>query len=361
MVEWLAGNRIIGTTAERPNFGLPSGSVGGWVEVGRTTLGSAGSTITVSSLADKRYYMVLVNSIATGATPQGALRLGNTTAATSSYSGRYSRNGAADATNLNAASMTFEGYSGGTTPNVLGTAYISNLSSKEKLLITNTVRAGATGAATAPDRQENATKWAYTSNPLDLVQLYNTNTSTFASGSEIVVLGWDPADSHTTNFWEELSSTSLSGSAGFLNSSQFTAKKYIWFQAYLKNSGSIQLEMKFGHGGTITTGTDYASRLSINGGTDNTLRVSKNSIQTEHPTSSPIFVNGFIVNNASNEKLCIMHEVIQNTATAGYAPERVEFVGKWADTTNQIDIIQMTDSGSGSFADGSTLKVWGSD
>ena len=36
MVEWLAGNRIRGTTAERPNFGLPSGSVGGWVELGRT-------------------------------------------------------------------------------------------------------------------------------------------------------------------------------------------------------------------------------------------------------------------------------------------------------------------------------------
>ena len=120
--------------------------------------------------------------------------------------------------------------------------------------------------------------------------------------------------------------------------------------------------MKFGHGGTITTGLEYASRISINGATtDDASRVSKNSIQTEKNTTSPIFVNGFIVNNASNEKLCIMHEVIQNTAGAGTAPERVEFVGKWADTTNQIDIIQMTDSGSGSFADGSTLKVWGSD
>ena len=29
-IEWLAGNRLRGTTAERPNFGLPSGSVGGW-------------------------------------------------------------------------------------------------------------------------------------------------------------------------------------------------------------------------------------------------------------------------------------------------------------------------------------------
>jgi hypothetical protein len=63
--------------------------VGGWVELGRTTLGGTGTTITASSLADKRYYMVLMNNINTGSTPQVALRLGNSTAATS---GKYSGN-----------------------------------------------------------------------------------------------------------------------------------------------------------------------------------------------------------------------------------------------------------------------------
>ena len=39
-----------------------SGAVGGWVELGRTTLGSAADTISVASLADKRYLMILRNA-----------------------------------------------------------------------------------------------------------------------------------------------------------------------------------------------------------------------------------------------------------------------------------------------------------
>ena len=62
MVEWLAGNRIKGTSTER-TVGTPEVPAvvtqGGWKEVGRTTLGSASSTITVSNLPDKPYYMVL--------------------------------------------------------------------------------------------------------------------------------------------------------------------------------------------------------------------------------------------------------------------------------------------------------------
>ena len=61
-IEWLAGNRLRGTTAERPALGLPSGSVGGWVELGRTTFGGGAKTYEVASLANKRYLMVLVNN-----------------------------------------------------------------------------------------------------------------------------------------------------------------------------------------------------------------------------------------------------------------------------------------------------------
>jgi hypothetical protein len=38
-------------------FRFGGGGVGGWVELGRTTLGSAGDSISVASLPDKRYYM----------------------------------------------------------------------------------------------------------------------------------------------------------------------------------------------------------------------------------------------------------------------------------------------------------------
>ena len=50
--------RIVGTNADR--IGTDA-IAGGWKEVGRTTLGSVGDTISVSSLPAKRYYMILQN------------------------------------------------------------------------------------------------------------------------------------------------------------------------------------------------------------------------------------------------------------------------------------------------------------
>ena len=356
VIKYLDSKRLEGVAGDLTSPSLTSGT-GGWKEVGRTTLGSANANILVDSLPDKRYYMILYadkGQASTGADVN--IRLNGD--ANANYSYARCGNGGSNNTDINTASSYGIWAGSAVQTPIFGVFYLANKSDKTKLWQGHSVTQHTAGANNDPERSELVTKWANTSSVVSSITA--NGTSNLASGSEVVVLGWDDSDTHTTNFWEELSSTSLSGSAGFLNSSQFTAKKYLWFQAYLKNSGSIQLEMKFGHGGNITTELEYASRISINGGTDDASRVSKNSIQTEKNTSSPIFVNGFIVNNASNEKLCIMHEVIQNTAGSSTAPERVEFVGKWTDTTNQIDIIQMTDSGSGSFDTGSIIKVWGS-
>ncbi len=361
---------------QQPYLGLSSGlqtihgasgggAVGGWKELGRTTLGGTGTTITVSSLADKRYYMVLMNNINTGSTPQVALRLGNSTADSgSNYSGRYSRNGAADATNLSASSMTAEGYVGSNVQG-FGTSYIANLSAKEKLLLTHYVY-GVTGAGTAPARQENATKYAFTSNPIDVVQMLNVNTSTFASGSEVVVLGWDPADTHTTNFWEELYSGDLSGGANNeINSGVFTSKKYLWIQVYVdSSSGSANnYDMRVGNT-TIDTGSNYAFRYSINGSADGTA-VSQDTFKTSFNGASgsePCLMNCFIVNNSASEKLFYSHTIRYVTAGAGTAPNRYEAVGKWANTSNQIDTVRFYhQTGASTFGTGTLMKIWGSD
>ena len=68
----------------------------------------------------------------------------------------------------------------------------------------------------------------------------------------------------------------------------------------------------------------------------------------------------FIINNASNEKLFIIHSVKQNTSGAGTAPRRKEVVGKWSNTSNQINIVEYLQSEAGSFDTGSFIKVWGS-
>ena len=104
-IEWLAGNRLRGTTAERPVGSLTSPSVGGWVELARTTLGSAGDTISVASLPDKRYYMIISSKLVSGnATHQFILN--NDTG--SNYAIRYSGDGGAEYAGVSLSNINFD-------------------------------------------------------------------------------------------------------------------------------------------------------------------------------------------------------------------------------------------------------------
>ena len=55
--------RFVGTNEDRIGVDAISG---GWKELDRTTLGSAGDTISVTGLADKRYLMILGSKIPSG-------------------------------------------------------------------------------------------------------------------------------------------------------------------------------------------------------------------------------------------------------------------------------------------------------
>jgi hypothetical protein len=353
-LEWLAGNRIIGTTAERPSASLQSPSVGGWVEVGRTTLGGTSSSIDVSSLDDKRYYMILSDKKFTGNDGGTVVRYNADSG--SNYAERFSNNGGSDYSYASIAHHTWgtANVANGGTQFTVG--YVANLSSKEKLALSHSTDTNAGGAGSAPDRTEAIGKWTG-SNAISAFsdRAYNGN-SVIASGSEVVVLGWDPADSHTTNFWEPLASVDASGSSNTLSTS-ITSKKYLWIQGYTENtSGSVVPRVG---NSSLDSGSNYATRLSSNGGSED-LSTSANGI-TGLTSTTPIFWNMFIINNASNEKLIICHVTRQNTAGAGNAPNRVEVVSKWVNTSNQIDIIGFVSTTGGSTINSnSSMKVWGS-
>ena len=357
-IEWLAGNRIRGTTAERPEYGLPSGSVGGWVELARTTLGSNNANINISSIPDKRYYMLLSDIDLTGASTGGGMRLGSGSADTgSNYAIRASGDGGADGAYVNRVNAHWVG-GYGDTPEFYVT-YIANKSDKEKLVQAwRLYGATESGAGHAPKRTEFVGKWTNTSNPLDYINYYQSGSDQYASGSELVLLGWDPEDTHTTNFWEELDSTQGSGTAE-LDTSSFTAKKYLWIQAYMDKDTTADTVCRF----NLDTGSNYSQRLSSNGGSDNT----NTSIGYFYPHSGMSthlgsLVNMFIINNSANEKLIISHTVSQATTGAGNAPSRIELVGKWANTSSQITQFSLDRfSGSGVLDSNTWIKVWGSD
>jgi len=353
-VTYHAGRRIQGLDSDRTATQLPSGSVGGWVELGRTTAGGGGSDVVVSSLSDKRYYMVL-SSWTMSTSAQSRWRFNNDTG--TNYAGRVSSNGGADSTVTSQVAIPYNNPGFDLTPH-WNVGYIANRSANEKLWINHQMHQNTAGAANAPGRQEQACKWSNTSNAINEIRL-NSGGGTYNSGSELVVLGWDPADSHTNNFWQELASVDLSGGAAdSVDTGTFTAKKYLWVQFFASaTGGDIGGYMRFNG----DTGSNYARRYNSNGGTDGTVTSQTFNAFTERSPAVSMFSNHFIINNASNEKLVISHMIDVETAGAGTAPIRDEVVQKWSNTSNQITRITATNPAAGNYDTNTIMKVWGAD
>ena len=311
--------------------------------------------------------MFLYNAIPSGEMTEyltfGSLGVKDTTA---KYANRVSSNGASSGSGYNSRSnIVFSAKSGGTQPE-FGVSYIANKSDRAKLLIGHCVNAHTAGAGTAPDRTEFVGKHVQTSNPLNVVSFDNTGTGDYVSGTECVVLGYDPDDAHTTNFWEQLTDKSwTSGNA--ITTDTFTTKKYLWIQGWYTQSGtSGHNRFRVGNG-TIDTGSNYCQRYSINGATDvatGGASLNLNNLwavvgQGSDAGIDRCFFNMFIINDGSKEKLITGSNVWSQTDGAGTAPERTEFACKWVDTSDQINIVEININGSGSFS-GGQIKVWGS-
>jgi hypothetical protein len=358
-VTYHAGRRIQATSTDFGDngAGIPAIS-GGWKELGRTTLSGSATSVDVTGLADKRYYMVLYNMIDDGTNTQFVTnQFGNGSFDTgSNYAERGSSNGA-DFTYTGTAYWNTSG--GDQVCPELTVQYIANKSDKEKLGISHSCGAQADGAGTAPNRREHTGKWANTSNVIDRIRATTAYGSrTYGTGSEVVVLGYDPDDTHTTNFWEQLADVTLSSTGDNLSSGTITAKKYLWIQTYISDTGGQDsVNMTFNN----DTGNNYAFRRNNNGGTDATTAPSSHITLNSSEVTEDLFSNIFIINNSSNEKLVIGHTIQNQTLGAGTAPIRKEFVGKWVPTTNQqITEIDFDNDSSGSYDTNSFIKVWGS-
>lgn len=339
------------------------GAVGGWKELGRTTLGSANDNITVSGLADKRYLMTLFySSGGTGGNSEISWQLNSDTG--SNYSVRYSSNGGGDGYFTSKSYMHGDPYDIDDTNPRFSVSYLSNYASKEKLHISHSMRSNTAGAANAPARGESVSKWSNTSNAVSSITANNRNTGTWSTNDEVVVLGWDPADTHTNNFWQELASVDWS-SGNTIDTGSFTSKKYLWVQMSYQSSASNWSFINFN---SDNSATKYAGRTSINGGADGTIApysASEQYYQVLGEGGGSIyannFVNMFMINNASNEKLGIVHsyQIKSTELGAGSPGSRFESVIKYAETTNpitQIELIHDTND-----FEGGTIKVWGSD
>ena len=348
-ITYHAGRRIQGTQADFD--GTPAVS-GGWKELGRT---SNSSLPDVTSLADKKYLMFLNFQESNASRPVPSLRLNGDSS--SIYARRGAYGGGSDYTNTNKTLISFSNQpSTNDTVPYFTVGYIANKSDKEKLMmINNTYSEGGTGASDAPQRVETVGKWTNTSDAVDQLSIVSSAGGTFNTNGELVVLGYDPADTHTTNFWEELASVSGTGSSTEISSGTISAKKYLWLQMWNNTGATSYTSMTFNN----DTGSNYARRTSEDGSADSTA-VSETAALIPPNVTGAHFMNIFIINNSANEKLCMFSNVGGSSAGAGTVPLRSEGVFKWANTSAQITEIDMTSS-SGNYTSNSILKVWGHD
>jgi len=347
MTDYKASKRIVGTEAERPILSIPH-----WQELDRYTLSSgSSSSLDTGTFTTKPYMMILAEYNGHSSASTGGLRFNSDTG--SNYARRQSTDGGADGTGTSETSiLNGNGYA---SEYHFSTTFLNNSSSNEKLTMSHVISdGGSTGSGSAPRRREIVGKWANTSNNITSVQLFDRDGNSFQSVSEVVVLGYDPADTGTS-VWEELASVDDTSAGNSISSGTFTAKKYLMIQARYRYTSGNDPNLQF----NSDTGNNYSHRRSTNGGSDSTATSTNAFINNAEGSDVEFFDNIFIINKSDKEKIGIIQTVTSSTTSSGTAPQRREYVGKWDNTSSQITSVQYNLGTSGNMT--GSIKVWGFD
>ena len=157
--------------------------------------------------------------------------------------------------------------------------------------------------------------------------------------------------------WEKLGSTTLGSSADTITVDSLEAKKHLMVQVKTSGSGSSSGYLRFNN----DSGSNYAWRLSDNGGADATGPSDTQLYAYIGTSATEKFSTYYIINEQTKEKLVTGVVMDHNSSGAGNAPNRRELTGKWANTTNQITRVDVINHASGDFTEGSEVTVYGTD
>ena len=376
MVNYLSGNIIEGSSAltETP----PQTS---WKELARATAGSGGSgSLTTSAFTVKDNLMILYNCA--GADPRLRVGTGGTIddTGTDGTDGKYCQRsneyfGANDNNPTSFDHRNYASINGGASmannESIFGTIIIANKDGVPKLMQHESVdNAPNLGDDTPTGSYERAMKWQ-NNGQINIVRMYSTGT--MQEGSEIIVLGCDNDETETTganaspthtdtNFWQQLEPTvTLSATSNSIESGTIPKKKYLYLDLTLIADGTISgSDLQFNG----DTSASYNRRYHTGGGGDASTDGGNSGETTLGGGSGGVITQNFwyIFNDdmSGREKLAI-GEGGWGATGGGATMYRRENTGKWDNTTDQIEKILVKENGSGGWASGSTLKIWGSD
>ncbi len=160
--------------------------------------------------------------------------------------------------------------------------------------------------------------------------------------------------------WQKLGTETLTGTSDEINILEFAASTFLFVLTNAINSGVIGLRTRVGTT-TIDTGSNYAIRISNNGGTDSTSVNVTNVDFAAFDQAVPNFQIVYGINISDEEKLFIAFSMNGQASGAGTAPQRSEAVGKWVNTAAQLQSWRSYNASTGDFATNSNLSVLGSD
>ncbi len=157
--------------------------------------------------------------------------------------------------------------------------------------------------------------------------------------------------------WQKNVTETLTGTADIVTAGSLTDLMFLVILSNSLNSGAIAGRLRL----NLDSGTNYAYRASDNGGADFTATSDTAGLNSTGNASYPTFSVGYIINIATEEKLCIFFGVGQGTAGAGNAPTRRESVTKHAQTSNPVTDYSDVNTGAGDYAIDSNVSVLGTD
>jgi hypothetical protein len=185
LTQWITGGMLANGTIKNTQVDFTTSGKIWWEELGRTTLGSAGDTISVTGIPVRKYLRVQINIINTGAT-EVYLRFNNDTANNYALSYQFSSGSPGNLTNQNKIgghALSASGVSSGTIDIVNAT--VRPKTGRLSLM-------GTLGSAgTAPRWDEFFFMWNNIVSDINRIDIINTAAGDFAAGAEIVVLGHD--------------------------------------------------------------------------------------------------------------------------------------------------------------------------
>ena len=336
-----------------------------WTKLGSTTLSGAAANTSWKLLArgtgsgttvDTGTFTAKDNIMVLGYSSNGTqyVRYNNDTG--SNYANRRNEEGGTDSAQTSQTSISFTRNAG---EDLFFVGDLVNIAAQEKLGVYQQVSQNSAGAGNAPKRQEWAHKWANTSDQITRVTM-TSDSGNYSSDDEIVVLGYDNDEADSgTNFWQELASVESTGDNH--TTGTFTAKKYLMVETcVIASGGECSQRLTFND----DTSSNYAARISFDGGSDSTQTNGSNinsGLNDNIPSGSIAKNTMFIINKSDKEKLAISHGVVSEASGASTAPTRDELVFKWANTSSQITKIDFDNNKAGDWASGSYIKVYGAD